>query len=170
MLTTLTRGDRPGRYGESQLLQLLFRRRAQIEADTQHALTHAALLLTKTATIESKLAYSAHRTQHLLPSEILEQIISYVPAEEISMASAKVSISWYLATLAATRKHLREAIQRTESMMCVCGEETVVLDGMSGMYPPGTEVRWVSIKLIERANKEVMNWRNVLCEVVGYKW
>lgn len=84
--------------------------------------------------------------------------------------SAKVSISWYLATLSATRKHLREAISRTEALMCVCEGETVVLDSVSGDYPPGTEIRWVPIKHIERENKEVMRWRNVLCEVVGFKW
>jgi hypothetical protein len=54
--------------------------------------------------------------------------------------------------------------------MCVCAEETVVLDCISGEYPPGTEIRWVPIKLIERGNKEVMKWHNVLCEVVGFKW
>ena len=86
------------------------------------------------------------------------------------MASAKVSISWYLATLAATRKHLRDAILGTEALMCVCGGETVVLDGVSGLYPPGTEIRWVPIKHIERANKEMMKWHNILCEVVGFKW
>jgi hypothetical protein len=152
------------------LLQLLFRRRAQIEADTQHALTHANLLLTKTATIESRLAFSPNRAPQPLPSEILEHIISHIPADGINMASAKVSISWYLATLAATRKHLREAISRTEALMCVYAEQTVVLDCISGDYPPGTEIRWVPIKLIERGNKEVMKWHNVLCEVVGFKW
>jgi hypothetical protein len=54
--------------------------------------------------------------------------------------------------------------------MCVCAEETVVLDCISGEYPPGTDIRWVPIKLIERGNKEVMKWHNVLCEVVGFKW
>jgi len=55
--------------------------------------------------------------------------------------------------------------------MCVCAGETVALDSGSGVsYPSGTEIRWVPIKLIERENKQVMKWRNVLCEVVGFKW
>jgi hypothetical protein len=151
-------------------LHLLFRHRGRIEEDTQHALAHANLLLSKTTVIDTQLSSSPHRHDESLPSEILEQIISYLPAEEIDMSWAKASITWYLATLAATRQHLRRAISRTEELMCVSEEgETVVLDYDSGHYPSGTDIRWVPIKLIERQRREVMKWYNVLCRVVGFK-
>ena len=86
------------------------------------------------------------------------------------MSWAKASITWYLATLAATRQHLRRAISQTEELMCVSKEGgTVVLDFDSRQYPVGTEIRWVPIKLIERQGREVMEWCNVLCRVVGFK-
>ena len=160
---------RPGRYGDVQLLQLLFRHRAQIEGDTQHTIVHANLLLNKTAAVHQRLSMSPHQHVMSLPSEIWEQIISHLPPEEIDMDKAKVSIAWYLATLAATRNHLRQAIQATEELLCVADGETVCLDCDSGQYPPGTEIRWVPIKLIEARRKEVMLWYNVLCRVVGFK-
>ena len=161
--------DSPGRYGDEQLLQLLFRYRAQIEGDTQHTITHANLLLTKTAAVHQLLSMSSHQHVMSLPSEILEQIISYLPSEDIDMQKAKVSITWYLATLAATRNHLRQAIKETEDLLCVADGETVCLDCDARQYPPGTEIRWVPIKLIEAKRKEVMSWYNVLCRVVGFK-
>ena len=166
----LIKWSRPGRYGDIQLLQLLFRHRGQTEEDTQHTLTHANLLLSKTVAIDTRLSASPNRRIEFLPSEILQQIISHLPAEQINMSWAKVSITWYLATLAATRQHLRRAISRTEELMCVSeGGETVVLDYDSGEYPVGTEIRWVPIKLVERQRQEVMKWYNVLCRVVGFK-
>lgn len=151
-------------------MQLLFRHRGQIEDDTKHALAHANLLLSKTAVIYTRLTSSPHRRHESLPSEILEHIISYLPAEEIDMSWAKASITWYLATLAAARQQLRRAISRTEELMCISEEgETVVLDYISGQYPPGTNIRWVPIKLIERQRRDVMKWYNVLCRVVGFK-
>jgi hypothetical protein len=105
-----------------QLLRLLFQRRVQIEENTKHALIHANLLLSKTAAIDTRLSSSPHRCNEPLPSEILEQIISYLPAETIDMPWAKASITWYLATLAATRQHLRRAISRTEELMSVSNE------------------------------------------------
>ena len=153
-----------------ELLQKLFRHRGQIEEDTQHSLAHSNLLLSKTATIETLLSSSPNRRNNFLPSEILEQIISYLPAEEIDMPRAKVSITWYLATLAATRNHLRRAISQTKELMCISEEgEPRVLDYTSGLYPPGTEIRWVPVKLVERQRKEVMRWCNGLCRVVGFK-
>jgi hypothetical protein len=100
---------------------------------------------------------------------MLEKIISYIPYEEINMEWAKVSITWYLATLSATRQHLRRAIFETEELMCRVEGETVVLDGASGYYPSGTEIRWVPIKIVEQQRREVMKWHNVLCSVVGFK-
>lgn len=84
------------------------------------------------------------------------------------MTFATVSITWYLATLAATRRRLREAIAETEALTCVLNGETAVLDD-SGRYPPGTEIRWVPIKVVERQRREVIDWYNVLCSVVGFK-
>jgi len=161
--------SRPGRYGDIQLLQLLFRHRAQIEGDTQHTIIHAKLLLTKTAAVHQRLSASSHKHIMSLPSEILEEIITHLPPEEIDMEKAKISISWYLATLAATRNHLRRAIQATEEVLCVADGETVCLDCDAGQYPPGTEIRWIPIKVIEARRKEVMLWYNVLCRVVGFK-
>ena len=116
------------------------------------------------------LANSPNRQTEFLPSEILEQIMSHLPAQEFNMSSAKVSITWYLATLAAIRNHLRRAILETEEMMCVSPQgETVVLDCDSGLYPPETEVRWVPIKVVERQAKEVMKWCSALCRVSGFK-
>lgn len=159
----------PGRYGDTQLLQLLIRQRAQIEADSQHTVSHAKLLLEKTAAIYTRLSNSPHGQRMPLPYEILEQIISYLPPEDIDMHRAKASISWYLATLASTRKHLRRAIQETEDLLCVCNGQTAVLDHDSGQYPPGTEIRWIPIKHIERQRREVMNWYYILCRIVGFK-
>ena len=104
-----------------------------------------------------------------LPYEILEQIISYLPPEDVNMAFAKASITWYLATLAATRAHLRTAIAKAEALTCVFGGEMAVIDYKSGTYRPGTEIRWVPIKVVERQRREVMGWYNVLCSVVGFK-
>lgn len=160
---------RPGRYGDVQLLQLLFRYRAQIEGDTQHTIAHATLLLTKTSTIHARLSASKHRHTATLPSELLEQVIAHLPPENIDMHTAKASITWFLATLAATRRHLRKAIQDTKAMMCTADGGTVVLDCDSGQYPPGTEISWIPIKVLERQRREVMRWYNVLCNVVGFK-
>lgn len=161
---------RPGRYGDIQLLQFLFRHRGQIEESTQHTLTHANRVLAKTAEIESFLSRSPNRVHTLrLPCEILEEIVSYLPPEDLTMAFAKASITWYLATLAATRCHLRAAIAETEALTCVLDGETAVLDYDSGKYPPRTEIRWVPIKVVERQRREVMDWYNVLCRVVGFK-
>jgi hypothetical protein len=85
------------------------------------------------------------------------------------MQWAKASITWYLATLAAIRGHLRNAILRTEESMCVREGKIVVLDCSSGCYGDGTEVRSVPIKIIEQQRREVMKWYNVLCTVVGFK-
>src|SRR5579859_2168087 len=159
----------PGRYGDIQLLQILLKNRSQIEADTLHTLAHATLLLTKAATLHTRLSNSQYRKSTTLPSELLEQIVAYLPAEYIDMHMAKTSISWYLATLAATRGHLRDVIRKTKELMCHRDDEIMVLDYDSGRYPPGTEIRWVPIKVIERRRKEVMKWYNVLCRVVGYK-
>lgn len=85
------------------------------------------------------------------------------------MQWAKASITWYLATLAAIRGHLRNAIARTEELMCVRDGDIEVLDCNSGCYSDGTEVRWIPIKIIEQQQREVMKWYNVLCTVVGFK-
>jgi hypothetical protein len=160
---------RPGRYGDVQLLQLLFRHRAQIEGDTQHSLAHATLLLSKTSAIHDRLSASQHRHSILLPSEILEEVIYHLPPEYIDMHSAKASITWYIATLAATRRHLQKAIRDAKALMCSEAGETVVLDCAAGQYPPGTDIRWVPIKVMEQQRREVMKWYNVLCRVVGFK-
>ena len=85
------------------------------------------------------------------------------------MQWAKVSITWYLATLSAVRNNLRETIQKTEGVLCAADGETVCLDCDAGQYPPGTDVRWVPIKRVEWMRKAVMSWYNVLCRVVGFK-
>jgi len=85
------------------------------------------------------------------------------------MSFAKASITWYLATLAATRGHLRKAIAETETLTCVLDGETAVIDSKSGRYRPGTEIRSVPIKVVERQRREVMGWYNVLCGIVGFK-
>lgn len=151
-------------------MQLLFQHRRNVEENTQHTLAHANNLLSKTAVIDTRLSASRNRRNESLPSEILEEIISYLPAEQIDMPWAKASITWYLATLAATRQHLRRAISRTEELMCVSEEgKTVVLDHDSGQYPADTQIRWVPIKLVESQRREVMKWYHVLCRVVGFK-
>jgi hypothetical protein len=104
-----------------------------------------------------------------LPCEVLEQIISYLSPEDLNMAFAKVSITWYLATLATARGHLRGAIAQTEAVTCVLAGETAVVDYNSGRYPLGTEIRWAPIKVVERQRKDIMEWYNVLCSVVGFK-
>jgi len=115
------------------------------------------------------LSQSQNRRHQGLPSEILEQIISYISPYEITKNWATVSISWYLATVAAIRNHLRRAIRETEDLMCVLNGKTVVLDMIAGKYPEGTQIRWVPIKKIERKTREVMCWHDVLCRVVGFK-
>jgi hypothetical protein len=85
------------------------------------------------------------------------------------MQWAKASITWYLATLAVIRGHLRNAILCTEESMCVKERKIAVLDCNSGCYDEGTEVRSVPIKIIEQQRREVMKWYNVLCTVVGFK-
>jgi len=85
------------------------------------------------------------------------------------MSWAKLSVTWYLATLSAVRNQLRETIRVTEGMFCTVEGEMVCLDPDRGQYPPGTEVRWTPIKRIEAMRKEVMDWYNVLCRVVGLK-
>jgi hypothetical protein len=112
---------------------------------------------------------SPHRRNVLLPPEILEQIISYLSAEEIDMQFAQICISWYLATLTVAMDHLRRAIRGTEALMCVLDGETVVLSSTLGDYPPGTEVRWVPVKRIENQSREIMRWHNSLCRIVGFK-
>lgn len=161
--------SRPGRYGDAHLLKVLLRRRAQIEGDIQHTLAHANLLLSKTATLQSRLSASQHHHTAVLPSEILEHIISHLAPESIDMEFAKASVTWFLATLAATRQHLRSSIKETEGLMCLADGETVVLDCDSSQYPPGTEIRWVPIKHIETQSREVMRWCDALCRVVGFK-
>jgi len=160
---------RPARYGDIQLLRYLIRYRGQIEADTQHTLTHGKLLLSKTQAIEARLSASPNRRTGSLPCEILEQIISQLPPDDIDMHMAKAWITWYLATLGATRNHLRRAIAETEDLMCVLNGETVTLSETEAQYPPGTEIRWVPIKKIEQQRLQVMTWVNVLCKVVGFK-
>jgi hypothetical protein len=85
------------------------------------------------------------------------------------MQWAKVSITWYLATLSVTRTRLRRIIKETDQMLCRLDGETVVLDYNSGQYSPGTEIQWIPIKCIERRRKEVMRWCSVLCRIVGFK-
>lgn len=159
----------PGRYGDVQLLQHLFRQRSQIEENTLHSLSHATHLLDKTSGVYTRLSHSFNSHNSLLPSEILEQIIQYIPPEEIDMHWATVSITWYLATLSVIRNRLRRSIKETNEIMCRLSGESMVLDCDSGQYPPGTEIRWTPIKHIERRTKEVMRWCGVLCRIVGFK-
>src|SRR5438876_357273 len=81
-LSDRTDNQRPTRYGDDSLFRFLFRYRARIEGDTQHALTYANLLLSKTVLIVAGLANSPKRQTEFLPSEILEQIMSHLPAQE----------------------------------------------------------------------------------------
>ena len=85
------------------------------------------------------------------------------------MSEAKASITWYLATLAVTRSHLRNAITETENLMCIRKGKPVALFELEDQYPPGTEIRWVPIKKIEQGRREVMRWVQALCRVVGFK-
>ena len=159
----------PGRYGDVQLLQYLFRQRSQIEENTLHTLSHATHLLDKTLDVYTRLSHSFKCHNSLLPSEILEQIIQHVPPEEIDLHWATVSITWYLATLSVVRNRLRRTIKETNEMMCQLSGKSVVLDFYAGEYPPGTEIRRTPIKHIERRRKEVMRWCGVLCRIVGFK-
>lgn len=161
--------NRPGRYGDIQLLNFLCRRRGQVEGDTIHTISYATQLLQRTLVIETRLSSSKHRRTDVLPSEILEHIISHISAEEINMQWAKVSINWFLATLAAARNHLRRAIREAEDLMCILDGQPIHMSYSSRQYPPGTEIRWVPINIIERQSREVMKWCNVICGVVGYK-
>jgi hypothetical protein len=160
---------RPARYGDVELLRFLIRYRANSEGDTQHTLTHSKLLLSKTSAIEAALSTSPNRRNGKLPSEILEQIISHLSPEDFDMPVAKSSITFFLATLAATRNHVRCAIAETEDLMCVLNGKTVILSERDGAYPPGTEIRWAPIKAIEKQRFKTIGWANALCRVVGFK-
>jgi hypothetical protein len=161
--------DRPGRYGDTQLVSYLCQRRGEVEGDTMHTISYATQLLQRTSVIEASLSSSKNRRTEVLPSEILEHIISHISAEEIDMQWAKVSINWFLATLAAARNHLRRAIKETEDLMCHKDGQPVHLSYSSRQYPQGTEIRWVPINVVDRQSRDIMKWCSVICKVVGYK-
>ena len=159
----------PAAYGHFDLLRHLFRRRSTIESECQHSVVHANKLLSKTAEIGDQLLSSRNMQTAAFPNEILEQIVSYLPPSEISMEFAKVSISWYISVLASTRNHLRSEIHKAEELMCQLDGKTVVLDEQTAQYPEGTEIRAIPIRIIEKQQRKLMGWYEVLCQLVGLK-
>jgi len=43
------------------------------------------------------------------------------------------------------------------------------LDEQTAQYPEGTEIRAIPIRIIEKQQRKLMGWYEVLCRLVGLK-